>query len=88
MSQSPPTHAQRLAELRRELGTRQRVYPDWVRNGRLTQRTADYREQILLDILAALESLYQAAPQPVQASLFAADHLPTPKPGRGLYSEH
>ena len=84
------TPEQRLTELRRELETRERVYPDWVRAGRLAQRTADHREQVLRDVLADLERLYQPRPQPTQGQLFAPEQLPAPKsqPHRGPYAEH
>ena len=62
---------QRLTELRRELETRERVYPDWVRTSRLAQHTADHREQVIRDVLADLEKLYQVPPPPAQGQLFA-----------------
>ncbi|GAB2874074.1 hypothetical protein [Hymenobacter ruber] len=88
--QQATTLEQRLTELRRELETRKRVYPDWVRTGRLSQHTADHREQVLRDVLADLERLYQARLQPTQGQLFAPEQLPAPKPQphRGHYAEH
>lgn len=87
---SATTPEQRLTELRRELETRERVYPDWVRAGRIARRTADHREQVLRDVLADLEKLYRVPPLPVQAQLFAPEQLPPPKsqPHRGPYAEH
>ena len=81
---------QRLTELRRELETRERVYPDWVRTSRLAQRTADHREQVIRDVLADLEKLYQVPPKPAQGQLFAPEQLPAPKhqPSRGHYADH
>ncbi|MDJ0367345.1 hypothetical protein QMK33_19525 [Hymenobacter sp. H14-R3] len=86
----PTTPEQRLTELRRELETRERVYPDWVRTNRLSQRTADHREQVIRDVLADLENLYQVRPSLVQGQLFAPNQLPAPqpRPGRGLYADH
>ncbi len=37
------TPEQVLAELRRELGVRKSVYPNWVRDGKLSQKTAAHR---------------------------------------------
>lgn len=82
MPQQPTTTGplwgeQRLAELRRELQMKHNAhqafahYPGWVRDGKLTQRTADHREQVIRDVLADLEKLYQVPPQPAQGQLFA-----------------
>jgi hypothetical protein len=46
------TLAEQIAELRREIAVRQRVYPAWVRDGRLTQDKAD-RQLALLEAAAA-----------------------------------
>jgi len=81
------TTAQRLTELRRELATREDVYPAWITNGKIAQRTADHRKQVIRDVLADLEKLYQVSPVPVQTQLFADEQAP-PKPQRGLYTEH
>lgn len=89
MPQQQTTPEQRLTELRRELQTRERVYPDWVKNGKLARRTADHREQVIRDVLADLEKLYQVPPQSVQAQLFTSEQVPvTATPNRGLYAEH
>ncbi|MBC7447436.1 MAG: hypothetical protein H7330_05200 [Hymenobacteraceae bacterium] len=65
------TPQQRIAELERELTTRERVYPQWVRDGKITQPTADHRLQVLRDYRTRY-------PQPEQASLFTPDQLPPP----------
>ncbi len=70
------TPQQRIAELERELTTRERVYPQWVRDGKLTQPTADHRVQVLRDLLTDYRTRY---PQPEQASLFTPDQLPPPR---------
>jgi len=87
MNHLTTTPEQRLTELRRELATREDVYPRWITVGKISQRTADHRSQVIRDVLADLEKLYQAPPTPVQTQLFAAEQAPT-KPQRGLYSEH
>lgn len=99
MPQPYTTIPQQLAELRRELATRQRVYPDWVSANKLSQATADHRQQVLVDIIATLDAvsslvelvapLPAAPPQPVQAQLFTPAQAPvTTTPSRGLYAEH
>lgn len=71
------TPAQRIEELERELKTRLRVYPGWVRDEKLTPTVADHRIQVIRDVLEDLRRLY---PQPEQGSLFTAAELPPPKP--------
>jgi hypothetical protein len=39
--------AEKIEELRREWMTRERVYPTWVRLGRISEKTAAYRIAIL-----------------------------------------
>jgi hypothetical protein len=50
MSLFPPTRAQMLAELERELGYRRRLYPGWVTNKKMSQAAADRQ-------IAALEAV-------------------------------
>ena len=69
----PTTPAQRIAELERELGVRERKYPEWIADGKIQPPTADHRIQVLHDVLADLRRLY---PQSVQGALFAPDQLP------------
>lgn len=57
-----------LSELRRELATRQRVYPDWVRAGKLHPATAALRIEAMQQAIALIEQL-----QPQQGGLFDAD---------------
>ncbi len=76
MSQST-TPAQRIEELERELKTRLRVYPGWIRDEKLTHSVADHRIQVIRGALDDLRRLY---PQPVQAALFTPEQLPPPKP--------
>ena len=55
--------AEILTELRRELATRHRVYPEWVRAGKLSQRTADHRLAAIASAIALIESLSVAEPE-------------------------
>ena len=66
------------------------MYPEWVRADRLTQKTADHREQVIRDVLVDLEKLYQVPAKPIQGQLFALEQLPTPqhRPSRGHYADH
>ncbi len=51
------TLPQQIAELKRELATRQKLYPDWVATGRLDKKTATYRVAVLKDTIQRLEEL-------------------------------
>ena len=75
MPPASTTPQQRIAELERELTTRERVYPNWIRDGKITQPVAEHRIQVLRDLLADYRARY---PQPEQASLFTPDQLPPP----------
>lgn len=54
-----------IKELKRELTTRKRVYPDWIRFGKIDQKVADERTEILQWTIDHLESQI-----PKQAQLF------------------
>jgi len=95
----PTTIPQQLAELRRELATRQRVYPEWVRSNKLSQATADYRTQAIVDTIRTLETVSelllalapgcrQVSAEGRQAQLFASEQVPATTPTRGLYADH
>lgn len=58
--------AEQLAELERELGYRQRVFPKWIADGRMTPDTAANRTEKLRAAIETLRSL-QAAPQKAPA---------------------
>jgi hypothetical protein len=45
--------------VRREIGMRERVYPRWVQNGKMTQRAADLEIARMSAVLMTLESLAQ-----------------------------
>ena len=91
----PMPVSQQLTELRRELATRQRVYPDWVRQNKLSQQTADHRTQALADAIIMLEHLEALltvvgsapAATATQGHLFSPDQT-RPQPTRGLYADH
>ena len=54
----PPSIPDQIAELERELGLRQRVYPRWVREGKLREGVAEERMRRLE---AARDSLVRLA---------------------------
>lgn len=62
------TPAQRLAELRRDLATKIRQHPAWVREKCLTQAAADQRLAATRDALADLEQLHAPTETAVQAT--------------------
>lgn len=49
-----------IAEVRRELAMRGRVYPGWVRKGMITQTQADRQMDLMAAILGTLEDLRKA----------------------------
>jgi hypothetical protein len=57
-----------IAELRREAAMRRRVFPDWVRSGRLKQADADRR----IELMEAAISFIEDNDKPDQQSLFGA----------------
>lgn len=61
-------HRDKLAEVRRELALRRRVYPKWVEAGQLGQAQADRQ----LAALEAIESDYDIQPWPQTRNLVAA----------------
>lgn len=64
MSQEVSLDRQQQA-VRRELNMRQRVYPRWVANGKMTQAKADEEIAAMAAVLATLERLVaEANPQP------------------------
>lgn len=57
-----------IDEIKRELATRNRVYPNWIRDGKLEKRTADYRILVLEKILIRLNDAARA--ESVQPKMF------------------
>ncbi|TDB64388.1 hypothetical protein [Arundinibacter roseus] len=51
------TLSEQIAEIKRELAMRKKVYPDWKRTGRIHPKEADHRIQVLEDLLERLEGL-------------------------------
>ena len=92
------TLPQQLTELRRELATRQRVYPDWVRTHKLTQPTADHRTATLTDTIRTLETLAELlstlapgdplAGSGLQGHLFPDEPRAPYHPTPGPYADH
>lgn len=62
-----PSKAAQLDELKRELKMRQRVYPRWVREGRMTQEQLDHRVTCLIEVIEDFEARH--APGSQQGSL-------------------
>lgn len=63
------TREQVLNELRREISMRERLYPNWVRTGKLKKGTADLRLNALKEALRIIE-----ADTTKQGSLFDQPH--------------
>jgi hypothetical protein len=47
--------ADQVAEVKREIGQRERVFPRWVAEGRLKPHLADRRLEAMRDVLGTLE---------------------------------
>lgn len=67
MPAEKPNKKAQLEELTRELKMRQRVYPNWVRQGRMTQEQAAHRVACLIEVIADFEARH--APGSQQGSL-------------------
>lgn len=52
-----------VEELRRELGMRQRLYPQWVRQGRMTKEQMDHRVTCFILAIEDLETRHQPSSQ-------------------------
>lgn len=53
------TLGQQIAEAKRELRLRERVYPRWVHDKKMSQDEADHQIALMAAILATLQSLQQ-----------------------------
>jgi hypothetical protein len=58
-----PNKAAQLAELKRELQMRQKVYPRWVREGRLSKDQMDFRVACLIEVIEDFEARHAPASQ-------------------------
>jgi hypothetical protein len=45
-----------ISEMKRELSMRKKVYPDWIRFGKIDKKTAEQRTEIIEWIIKNLES--------------------------------
>lgn len=52
ISAKPPTKAECLAELKREIGMRRAVFPKWIKSGRIAAAEAAHR-------IKTMEAVYQ-----------------------------
>jgi hypothetical protein len=50
-----PIQQDQINEVKREIAIRQRVYPRWVADGKLTQAKADRQIEVMQAVLATLE---------------------------------
>ncbi len=62
MTTPTPTLPAAIAEVRREIALRQRVYPRWIERRKLTQQKADWQIACMKLALANLEDLAQMLP--------------------------
>ena len=62
-----PNRKAQLEELERELKMRQRVYPKWVRDGRMTADQMNHRVACLIEVIADFRARHQ--PENTQGSL-------------------
>jgi len=58
-----PNRAAQLAELERELKMRQRVYPNWTKQGRLDRETAAHRVACLIEVIEDFKARHSPAAQ-------------------------
>jgi hypothetical protein len=56
-----PTVSEQIAELKRELAMRLRLYPQWVESGRMAQVTADRQLARLVAAVQTLSKIQKAA---------------------------
>lgn len=73
-----PTLAEQLVELHREVRQRERVFPRWVADGRMSQAVANLQMARLRAAIATLEACQAGTPPP-------PDPPPPPPPQRGLF---
>jgi hypothetical protein len=52
-----PSMQQIIRELERELATRNKVYPRWIREGKITEGTANHRRDCISEAIRLLDEL-------------------------------
>lgn len=53
--------------VKREVAMRYRVYPKWVKEGKMTEQTAEKEKALMYGVQKALQKIYDGtAPKPVQ----------------------
>ena len=73
-----PTIAEQITEVRREIAQRERAYPRWVGEKRMTEAASDRQLGRMRAVLATLEACQAGTPPP-------PDPPPPPPPQRGLF---
>lgn len=59
--------------VKREVAMRYRVYPKWVREGKMTEQTAEKEKALMYGVQKALQKIYDGtAPKPVQQQFINA----------------
>jgi hypothetical protein len=59
--------------VKREVTMRYRVYPKWVREGKMTEQTAEKEKALMYGVQKALQKIYDGtAPKPVQQQFINA----------------
>lgn len=58
-----PNRKAQLEELERELKMRQRVYPKWVRDGRMTAEQMNHRVACLIEVISDFRARHAPAAQ-------------------------
>lgn len=53
----PPTIDDQIACVEREIALRRRVYPRWIANKRMTERTARYEIDVMTEVLNTLKEV-------------------------------
>jgi len=63
MTTDKPNRQAQLSELERELKMRQRVYPNWIKQGRLDRDTANFRIACLIEVIEDFKARHAPAAQ-------------------------
>jgi hypothetical protein len=68
-----PTMQQVIRELERELATRNKVYPRWIREGKITEGTANHRRDCISEAIRLLDELCLLTRKAADSQLTFAD---------------